>query len=66
MLRLGRSWFEASLSKKVCETPSQGKKAGCGGTLVVLAVMGCINRKTEVQAGLGKKQEPMSKINRVE
>jgi hypothetical protein len=64
VLRLGQLHFQANIVKNVFKTPYlNGIMLGvvaCTGNPVT---SGSINRKTEVQAYLGKRQDPIFKID---
>jgi hypothetical protein len=51
--------------RKICETPCQWKKAVCGSMcLSALLLWGVKSRQIAIQAGLGERQDPISKITR--
>jgi hypothetical protein len=57
--------FKTSLGKKVHEIPFQQKKTGCGHAPIIPAMIGSIKWGITVQAILGKKCDPISRITRV-
>jgi hypothetical protein len=59
-MRLGGSRFEARPGKNVCSTSSQLEIAGHSGTCLSFQ----LTRRIFVQAGLGKKRDPIPKIAR--
>jgi hypothetical protein len=66
-LRLGGSWFQASPGEGggIWETSiSMGKRRAWLCVPIIPAMAGSVNRRLMVQAGLGKKRHPISKIIR--
>jgi hypothetical protein len=58
---LGGSKFKITLDKKIVRPPSQ-PMTGAVASPVIPAMSGSINRSIVVHAGLGIKQDPVSKI----
>jgi hypothetical protein len=54
--------FQSQPEQKVCETSSQQKRLGTISCTAIPATQGTINRRIMIQAGLAKKQYPISII----
>jgi hypothetical protein len=63
-LRSGGLQLQTSLDKNVCETPPQWKNARHDGSHLLSQLWREPYWRIEVQAGMGKKQDPIYKITR--